>query len=242
MSDTPAPTLLAIETASEACSVALRRGGETAFRFESLARKQAELVLPMVDSLLAEAGIQLNQLDAVAFSRGPGSFTGLRVAAGVVQGLSYGADLPVVAVSTLAALAHQGFRLHGWQRQIAALDARMGELYWGCFETRAEGDTVLHGEERVTVPESLQQASTWACNGVGSGGVKGIGAGWQFRPQIETGGRLVDEVDTGTVPHALDVIALGQRLWQQGCVVDAAEVAPVYLRNNVAAKPGTKTS
>ncbi|UCE90616.1 MAG: tRNA (adenosine(37)-N6)-threonylcarbamoyltransferase complex dimerization subunit type 1 TsaB, partial [Pseudomonadota bacterium] len=125
--------LLAIETATEACSVALAVDGDVRDRFEIAPRGHAGLVLPMAKALLAEAGLGLRELDALVFGRGPGAFTGLRIAAGVVQGLAYGAELPVVPVSSLATLAQGVSAQTGASDVLAVFDARMGEVYWGAF-------------------------------------------------------------------------------------------------------------
>src|SRR5690554_5279655 len=128
-------TILALDAATTACSVALCRGGVITRQFVSTPREHTRLLLPMVDELLSEAGISLAQVDALAFTAGPGSFTGLRIGFGVVQGLAFGADLPVIPVSTLAALALAGARKAqlGSGCILPALDARMGEIYWGLY-------------------------------------------------------------------------------------------------------------
>ena len=123
--------LLAIDTATQACSAALLVGDAIAEDYAEVPRQHNRLILPMVQRLLDEAGLGLGELDALAFGRGPGAFTGVRLAAGVVQGLALGAGLPVVPVSNLAALAQGGLREWGWRRIVACLDARIGELYPG---------------------------------------------------------------------------------------------------------------
>ena len=134
-------TILAIETAGVTCSVAINVDGEIHQQLETSPRSHAKKLMPMVDSILREFGQSLRTLDAIAFSQGPGSFTGLRIGFGVVQGLAFGADLPVVGVPTLQATAHRAMRLTGLSSGIIvpALDARMGELYWGCYEIDAQG-------------------------------------------------------------------------------------------------------
>ena len=125
--------LLAIDTAESACSAALLVDGAVLSRMEQAVRGHSERILPMMQSLLSEAGYSLNDLDALAFGRGPGSFTGLRIAAGVIQGSALGAGLPVVPVSTLQTLAQGAFRMHGARQVLSALDARMAEVYWGAM-------------------------------------------------------------------------------------------------------------
>ena len=121
--------LLALDTATEACSAAVLADGEVLERYELAPRRHAALILPMIESVLAEAGLEISQLDAIAVGRGPGAFTGVRIAIGIAQGIAFAADLPVALVSTLAALALGTARDTGATRIAAALDARMGEIY-----------------------------------------------------------------------------------------------------------------
>ena len=141
--------ILAVETATEACSAALSVEGEIIERYTVSPREHSLLILPMLESLLAEAGLVLNQLDALAFGRGPGSFTGVRIAAGVIQGVAFGADLPVAPVSTLAAMAQDIFAKSRETAVFTALDARMGEVYWGVYQKSEDGYATLWGEEAV---------------------------------------------------------------------------------------------
>ena len=145
---------LALDTADQRCSVALLVDGRLLERETAAERVHAEVLLPMVEELLAEAGLKLNGLDGLAFGRGPGAFTGLRVAATVAQGLAYGAAIPVVPVSNLSALAVSAHRRHGAGRILAALDARMHEVYWAAFEIRGEEAKILAAES-LSPPEAL---------------------------------------------------------------------------------------
>lgn len=226
-------SLLAIDTSSDACSVALQHGSDTLFRFTDQARKHAERVLPMVEELLAEAGIALSQLDAIAFGRGPGSFTGLRIAAGTVQGLAFGADRPVVPVSSLLGLAQRAFREYGWEQVHATFDARMGEVYWGSYQRLAAGDWQLHGRECVSAPARLQQSAGI----MPQAGWSGAGSGWLYRDVLESVVGALQQCDAALLPHAVDLLPLAQRAFVRGEYVPAEQAAPVYLRNNVAAKP-----
>ncbi len=225
--------LLALDTSSDACTVALGIGDEVWVRHTEIPRKHGECILSMVDELLASSGVSLQSLDALAYGCGPGSFTGLRIAAGVVQGLAFGADLPVVSVSSLAVLAHRAWREKGWSRCHVAFDARMGEVYWGsyCWDD-ASKDMRLLGVEQLAPPNQLRELPA-----MGAEPWYGVGSGWcyqsEFAPQL---GAIV-EIDEGLLPHGLDVLALGKRHWQQGKASNALTVAPVYLRDNVAAKP-----
>ena len=141
--------ILAIETSSAACSAALSVDGEVVERDALAPRQHAALILPMIESLLAESGCAVGELDAIAFGRGPGSFTGVRIAASIVQGIAFAADLPVIPVSTLAALAFGAMRESSVPRVIAALDARREEVYWACYERTADERVAAWRRARV---------------------------------------------------------------------------------------------
>ena len=145
--------LLAIDTATEACSAALYIDGNILEKYEVAPRQHAELILPMIDALLAEAELELASLDGLAFGRGPGAFTGVRIATGIVQGLAFASDLPVVPVSTLAAMA-QGAANQS-NTILSAIDARMGEIYWAIFTVGDDGLVKPQSDEQVTKPEVL---------------------------------------------------------------------------------------
>lgn len=225
--------LLAIETASEACSAALAYDGQVAERFEVIPRAHARLILTMVDALLGEAGLSLGALDAIAFGRGPGAFTGVRVAASVTQGLAFGADLPVVAVSTLQALALGARRSSGHDCVLAALDARMDEVYWGAYRGAAGAGMVSAGAERVTPPESVPLP--------GEAGWYGAGSGFErYGPRLAARlGSALAGVIGGCLPRARDVAALGLDGLRAGAAVTPEQALPVYLRDEVATpRPG----
>jgi tRNA threonylcarbamoyladenosine biosynthesis protein TsaB len=222
--------LLAIETATEACSAALWLDGALSSRFELAPREHTRLILPMMDQLLAEAGVALADLDALAFGRGPGAFTGVRIAAAVIQGAAFGADLPVVPVSTLAALAQQGLDT-GAARVLALLDARMGEVYWGAFEADAAGLAVPVGPEQVIAPERvpIPEGQGW----------HGVGSGWgAYEDALRT--RLdacLGDVNPALYPAATEVARLAVREFAAGLAVPAEQALPVYLRDKVAERP-----
>ena len=224
--------LLAIETATEACSVALYQDGDVQERFEIAPRRHAALVLPWVEALLADAGIAPAQLDAIAFGRGPGSFTGLRIAAGVTQGLAFAADIPVVPVSTLAALAYGAHVVSGKTNILAALDARMKEVYWGAYRFDSNGHVTLVGEECVCAPDvaPLPAGGSWF----------GAGSGWKTYGDILSAHCGLPETAClpDWLPHAADMVQLAADLYQAGEVIPPEQAAPVYLRDNVADKPG----
>ena len=220
--------LLAIETSTPACSAALWVDDRVLERYALAPRQHAALMLPMIESLLLEAGITVAQLDAVAFGCGPGSFTGVRIAASMVQGIAFAADLPVVPVSTLAALAQGGMRLTDGQQVMAALDARKAEVYWGCYTDTGTGTVTLQGSECVCAPAAVHCPA-------GDGWV-GVGSGWEAygdELMVRAGGRVV-RVLPDFEPRATDVARLGSHDYRQGKMIGPEDAVPVYLRNNVA--------
>lgn len=220
--------ILAIETAGRACSVAVSLGEAHIEHVDTRPRQQAAAVLPMVGACLAEAGLALVDLDGIAFGRGPGSFTGLRIAAGVVQGLAFGAGLPVAPISTLAATATAAGRRHEWRRVVVANDARLGEMYTARYAAGADGLPLLEGEERVLDPGALPPAGP---------GWRGVGSAFFVWPDLAT--RLgLDEVDPALEPSARDLLGLAEAMFAAGGGVPAWEALPVYLRDEVAWRGG----
>jgi len=218
--------LLALDTSTEACSVALLLDGELRMRFQVTERSHADLVLPMVESLLDEAGLGLADLDGLAFGRGPGAFTGLRIASGVVQGLALGAGLRVAPVSSLAAVAEQVPALPG-EVVLACNDARMGEVYSGRFRREADGTITALAAE--SVGGSVQADA-------GAPDVRHA-AGNAFQRFPELVQRLVARgvvLHEGIYPRADAVARLGARLLAAGRGVPAEEALPVYVRDDVA--------
>ncbi len=221
--------ILAIDTVTEACSAALWIDGEVRERFEVAPRRHTELILPMVEDLLAEAGLGLADLDALAVDRGPGSFTGVRVGIGVVQGLALARDLPVHPVSSLAALAMQ---VPPSATVLPMIDARMDEVYWGVYER--EGGTVrLVGEEHVTPPQAVRFPENTPITALGTG----LHA---FRERFLTlfpDLRVADPPDTPALPRAADVARLAASR-APGEAVPAEQALPVYLRDQVVQRKG----
>jgi tRNA threonylcarbamoyladenosine biosynthesis protein TsaB len=214
--------LLAFETATEACSVALWIDGQVRERFEVAPRRHAELALPWAEALLVEAGIAKSQLDVVAVGRGPGAFTGVRLAIAMAQGIALALDRPIVGVSTLAALAMQA----KGERILAAIDARMGEVYLGAFERRADGMHLLVNEVVAKPASAAIPDGSWVAVGTGFSAANGA---MQQRLQ----GRLLS-VDAHALPHAVDVARLGAVAFERGEAVAAERIEPAYLRDNVA--------
>ena len=218
--------LLALDTAATACTVALLTDKGLLEAGIEAERVQAESLLPMVEKLLAEAGLDLRGLDAIAFGRGPGAFTGLRVAASVAQGLAYGAGLPVVPISNLDALAAAAHARHGAGSILACLDARMQEVYWAAYAV--EGDAL----ERLTA-ESLSPPGEVTLSG--GGPWFGAGSGWGAYPEAlkaRVPGLL--GMDPTLVPGAGDIARLAYKAFRQGASVAPERAIPVYLRDNVA--------
>ncbi|ORU94071.1 MAG: tRNA threonylcarbamoyladenosine biosynthesis protein TsaB [Cycloclasticus sp. symbiont of Bathymodiolus heckerae] len=221
--------ILAIETATEACSAALLINGEVIDRFRIAPREHGDLILSMVDELLLEADIKLQNLDALAFGRGPGSFTGVRMATGVIQGLAFATQLPVAAVSTLAALAQQAIEQSSAKTVYAALDARMGEVYW-CEYLKVNGVLEAVSKERVIDPTAIRVEQ-------GQSAVA-IGHGWAtYEKELRS---VVDSSDltvwADRLPAAKEVALLAASMVENKETVNAENALPVYLRDNVAKK------
>jgi len=217
--------ILALDTSTEACSVAVWADGNMVERFET-GNQHSDLILPMVQAVLAEVGLALTQLDAVAFGRGPGSFTGLRIGAGVAQGLAFGANLPVVPISSLAALA-QGVDA---PRVLAAFDARMGQIYFGAYARNDQGLVELVGVEQVIAPAGipLPEGTDWV----------GAGSGWdQYHALLlaHLGGHVA-RWQPQVYPRARFVAQLAAAEYRAGRTVVAEQALPVYLRDEVAVK------
>jgi tRNA threonylcarbamoyladenosine biosynthesis protein TsaB len=218
--------VLALDTATEACSVALWTDQGSFGRFKEVGRGHAEEVLGMVDATLAEAGVALGGLDGIAAGVGPGAFTGVRIAVSVAQGLAFGAGLPVVAVTTLEALALQAMR-GGADQVMACLDARMGEVYWGCFSSDPSRGLVARGPMAVGVAASVGAPFT--------GPFHGIGRGFAAHPDLEAipGVRLQPGA-RHALPDARDMARLGAIRLKGGEGMDPADLVPMYLRDKVA--------
>lgn len=222
--------LLAIETATEACSAALYVDGEIVERYELAPRRHAELILPMAEDLLSEAELALTDLDALAVGRGPGAFTGVRIAVSVAQGMAFGADLPVLPISSLAALAQGMFRETGYTHALAAMDARMHEVYCALYVADEEGVMHAASEERVCAPPAIPIP--------GEGRWYGVGSAWSAYAEA-LNARLGDSVSVWRddfFPRAHDVAILAAGAYRRGEAVSAEETLPVYLRDNVAEK------
>lgn len=217
--------ILALDTSTEYCSVALWQDGTVTERCELVGQKHSERLMEMLDALLREAGVKLAQLDGIAFGMGPGSFTGVRIACGATQGLALGADLPVVGVCTLQALAEAS----GRQRVIAALDARMEEIYHAAYEKRGDGWATL-SEPCLCKPQHAPAVPGDGWFGAGSGFAE------HGMLLVEGYGSQLQGMDGAAVPQAAAIAALGAAQFALGRGVDAAQALPLYLRDKVALK------
>lgn len=219
--------LLALDTSTEACSAAVYAAGTTFCEFALTPKAHTQLILPMVEKVLTAAGLALADVDAIAVGRGPGAFTGIRIGIGVAQGLAIAADKPVLTVSTLAALAQQAYQQHGTTHVLAALDARMGEVYWGQYQC-AEGVMQLVGEEQVCAPEHthLPEQTGWFA----------IGQGWEaYAATLAT--RFAGKISATAahlLPSAEFMLPLALAEWQAGKATVPEAAQPVYLRNKIA--------
>ncbi len=224
--------VLALDTATEACSAALLIDGRLLTREAELARGHAERILPMIDELLGEAGLGLRELDAVAFGRGPGSFTGVRLAASITQGLAFGAGLGVVAISDLRALAQRGLdEDSGVTRVLVCNDARMQEVYWGCFERGSDGLALAASPERVGPPPGVRLPMEWAH-------AAGFGRGFAVHPILRAlAGVEVRGAWDKLLPRAAEIARLAAPQVTAGRLLDPQEAVPVYLRDDVARPP-----
>jgi tRNA threonylcarbamoyladenosine biosynthesis protein TsaB len=226
--------ILAIDTATENCSAALLLDERVLQREQLLERGAAAVILPMVAELLTEADVRLAMLDAIAFGRGPGAFTGVRLAASVTQGLAFGARLKVVPVSDLQALAQRALdEGRAIERVLVCADARMQEVYWGCFERTADGSARARGEEHITRPAEVRVPPAWrASSEAVPGRLAGVGSGFTAYPRLrdELG---LDRVLEGLFPRAVEVARLAVEEVAAGRILSAEQALPVYLRDDV---------
>jgi len=221
-------TVLSLDTTTPACSVALCRGDETFFRFQLASREHTGLLLPMIDDVLSEGGVSLSELDALAFTHGPGSFTGIRIGFGVVQGLAFGANLPVVPVSSLEVLAFTAIRkleITDNCQIMPMFDARMDELYWSQFEWQ-DNQLIRLCQDSLSAPESIEcLPSTLPLYGVGDG--------WHLHDRI---GLKAHFLEHSMMPDARDILTVAMPDILRGQVSAIDDVQPLYLRDKVSWK------
>jgi tRNA threonylcarbamoyladenosine biosynthesis protein TsaB len=226
--------ILGIDTATESCSAALLlEGARLLQRAQRLDRAHAQVILPMVDELLAEGDAPLCTLDAIVFGRGPGAFTGVRLAATVAQGLAFGAGIPVVPVSDLRALAQRALdEDRALTRVLVCTDARMREVYWACFERSGASFARPCGEERVSAPADVRLPSAWGPAGQGAGGLAGVGSGFAAYTELCREFPL-DVIMERLLPRAAEIVQLAVPEVEAGRVLPPEQALPVYLRDDV---------
>ncbi len=238
--------ILAIETATEACSAALLVDDkEVISRFELAPREHTKKILPMMEAVLKEGGVEKKDLDVIAFSRGPGAFTGLRIAAGIAQGVALSIDKPVAPVSTLEALALAAVRTHQvteGTKVIASLDARMGEVYWGVFIYQDNAIEAL-SEEQVTKPEEMMAEVNKLLSMKQDKTFYVLGSGWDaYQEKLFKDGKAeIIVYIKSAYPSAQYIAELAIQMVIGGKTVSAEEAQPVYIRNKVADKPNKKS-
>ncbi|MBT1445588.1 tRNA (adenosine(37)-N6)-threonylcarbamoyltransferase complex dimerization subunit type 1 TsaB [Shewanella sp. JM162201] len=237
----PEPVILALDTCTEACSAALFAHGKTFSQMLDAPREHSQRLLPMVDELLAQASLTFADVDIIAYGRGPGSFTGIRICTSMTQGLALGRELPVIGISTLAAMAQEAMEQSGESRVLCAIDARMAEVYVGEYQLK-DGIATLVGVEAVMAPGAVTVSDgvSLAC---GTGfdaypellalGQKEQGQKEQGQAQEHSGLRLSDKVK---FPSARAMLTLARAGIAQGLHTSVDELAPVYLRDTVAWK------
>jgi tRNA threonylcarbamoyladenosine biosynthesis protein TsaB len=233
--------ILALETSTEYCSVALYRDGVISGCLEKVGQKHSERLIPMLDEVLLQAdlaevlapagGLKLAQIDGIAYGMGPGSFTGVRIACGVVQGLALGADLKVVGICTLQALAQSSRH----DRVIAALDARMAEVYFAAYE-KQNGEWVALCEPCLCLPQDAPKLSGGGWHAAGSGfAAHGDALKLRYADNLSS-------IDCDAVPEARAIAELAAPLFAKGLGMDAAEAQPLYLRDKVALKTSERAA
>jgi tRNA threonylcarbamoyladenosine biosynthesis protein TsaB len=227
---------LALDASTEACSVALQLDGKIAASYELCPQSHSLRLLPMIDDLLKEAGIELADIDGLIFGQGPGSFTGVRIGVGVAQGLAFSADLPVVGVSSLQAMAQQAYIKHGERKVVAAIDARMSEVYNGYYTLDKHNIMQVQKEEAVTPPDHLAEQLV----DVVSESFYAVGTGWDAYPDKLSEQLISLKSNDGSpdilFPCAEAMLSIGIAKLEQGQGVSAEEAQPVYVRDTVSWK------
>jgi tRNA threonylcarbamoyladenosine biosynthesis protein TsaB len=221
--------ILAIDTATEACSVALLNGNVKDVIFEICPQQHSQRILPMIDKLLSKHAIKITDLDALAYCRGPGSFTGVRIATGIVQGLALGADLPVIEVSTLAAMAQENYVQHGYRITKVLIDARMHEVYFGHFEVHNGIVTELQGEAVLTPAEAVAKFAEISDDDKAFGRA---GTGWAAYSEALLTLQNTDAINV-LYPCAEFILPIAEQAFKDGNTITVDDVTPIYLRDKV---------
>lgn len=227
MTTTPhSACILALDTCTEACSAALYYQGQIFSELADAPREHSQRLLPMVETVLQRAGIGLDTVDAIAYGRGPGSFTGIRICTSMTQGLALGLDIPVIGISTLAAMAQMAITVHRAEQIVCAIDARMGEVYWGQFVAR-HGVATLVGVEVVSAPSALLLALD------PNKPIVGCGTGFDAYPELLTLGQGIVTLDDVKYPDARYMLTLAELDLKAGQATAVDALEPVYLRDTV---------
>lgn len=219
--------ILAVDTSTEACSMALIFNNKLYSDFVISQRDHTKQVLPMIDNLLKQANCTISQIDAIAFAKGPGSFTGVRIGIGIAQGLALGLDKPMIPVSTLATLAQGAYREKGAKQIVSAIDARMGEIYLGVYQIIANGDLQLMIDECVIKPN--QVSSYLSSLALDYDSVYYAGTGWNTYLDMLKG--LQD--GNSLLPKAEDMLMIAKQQYVKGNIIAVQDVEATYLRNEV---------
>ncbi len=218
--------LLALDCSTAACSVAVLNDDHIEERYQLAPREHAQLIVPMIEECLVAANLRLADLDALAFIAGPGSFTGLRIAASSIQALAYAADLPVVAISSLRCLAQSAYRLYGARQVLAAIDARMHEVYFGAYQWNQNDIMQPVCDDGLFAPEQ--------CLAITGDNWHAIGSGWDNYKNLQQHySKQVQQIHEQHFPHAVDAAKLAAHDFAAGLVVPVEQVMPVYIRNSV---------
>lgn len=220
--------IIAIDTATEASSVAIYDNGKIYSHYDISPREHAQRILPLVERMLSDAGLALNQFDALAFGQGPGSFTGVRIGIGIAQGLALGADLPMIGISTLETMAEGAHRVTGANQVLTAIDARMSEVYWAAYQRDQNATWYAVQAESVLSPQAVESQ----LNSL-SGHWYTVGTGWQTYPAMAEYSSLILDDGHMALPLAVDMLPLALTRWQKGEYVAVENAQPVYLRNEV---------
>lgn len=220
--------ILALDTSTAACSAALFCDNQlVACQEEIIPRQHSNLILPMLDAVLAVGGVAHAQLDALAFGCGPGSFTGVRLAASIIQGIAFASDLPVLAISTLRALAQGAYRDRGAKHVLSSIDAYMQEVYWGVYQLDQHESMVALLPDTICLPADVvvPEEIEWV----------GVGSGWDSYTTVmqEKMGAQLSSWLPNRYPSARDIASLAAIDYQQGKAVSAEQALPVYLRDKV---------
>lgn len=218
--------ILAFDTSTNACTVALQCGEQVYQRFEVAPRRHTELLLPMIDALIKEAGIETEQLDVIGYGHGPGSFMGVRLATGIAQGIGFATNAPLVPISTLQTLAQSAHQKFGSEAVLAAWDARMSEMYIGSYGLADQGLMKPIKADMLIQPEQVD---------VDSGEWLAVGNAWaEYESRIpKQVYEKIKKTDSELFPQAIAMLPIIQEYFQGNQVVEAVTALPLYLRNDV---------